>query len=102
MLKTQGLTPVTMDQGMAVAKKMGAQYVECSSKEMRGVDEIFDQAIDIVVANDRRNLEAAMAAADSGSSKTGGGSGSSGRKGSGGGMAGARAFKKKKRNCNFL
>ena len=93
MLKTQGLTPVTMDQGMAVAKKMGAQYVECSSKEMRGVDEIFDQAIDIVVANDRRNLEAAMAAASSSS-----GGGSSG----GGKSSGLRTFKKKKRNCNFL
>ena len=92
MLKTQGLTPVTMDQGMAVAKKMGAQYVECSSKEMRGVDEIFDQAIDIVVANDRRNLEAAMAAASSGS----------GGKDGGGKSSGLRTFKKKKRNCNFL
>lgn len=100
MLKTQGLTPVTTDQGMTVAKKMGAQYMECSSKEMQGVDEIFDQAIDIVVANDRRNLEAAMAAA---SSNSGGGSGgatsSSSRKGSGGGI---RTFKKKKRECKFL
>ncbi|UKZ80441.1 hypothetical protein TrVFT333_008202 [Trichoderma virens FT-333] len=63
MLKTQGLTPVTAEQGMAVAKKMGAQYMECSSKEMRGVDEIFEQAIVTVVANDRRNLEAPSALA---------------------------------------
>ena len=55
MLKTQGLTPVTTEQGMAVAKKMGAQYMECSSKEMRGVDEIFERAILTVVSNDRRN-----------------------------------------------
>ncbi|KAK7756353.1 RHO4 protein [Diatrype stigma] len=103
MLKTQGLTPVTAEQGMTVAKKMGAQYMECSSKEMQGVDEIFDQAIDIVVANDRRNLDAAMAAASSskGSSKgDGGADGGSSRKGSGGGHL--RTFKKKKRNCNFL
>lgn len=57
MLKTQGLTPVTTEQGMAVAQKMGAQYMECSSKEMRGVDEIFERAILTVVANDRRNQE---------------------------------------------
>lgn len=61
MLKTQGLTPVTTEQGLAVAKKMGAQYMECSSKEMKGVDEIFEQALLTVVANDRRNLEAQAA-----------------------------------------
>jgi Ras homolog gene family, member A len=61
MLKTQGLTPITTDQGMAVAKKMGAQYMECSSKEMSGVDEIFDRAILTVVANDRKTIEAAHA-----------------------------------------
>ncbi|KAI1110646.1 ras family protein [Nemania sp. NC0429] len=102
MLKTQGLTPVTSEQGMAVAKKMGAQYMECSSKEMIGVDEIFESAIHSVVMNDRRNLEAAMAAAPKSS-----GSGVLGRKdkdgsGSGNGIPGVRAFKKKKRNCTFL
>ncbi|RYO95965.1 hypothetical protein DL765_011703 [Monosporascus sp. GIB2] len=97
MLKTQGLTPVTTEQGMAVAKKMGAQYMECSSKEMHGVDEIFDQAINVVVANDRRNLEASMPAAASSSS--GGGRGIASR--DGGGLSGVRP-KKKKRNCNFL
>jgi Ras family protein A len=57
MLKTQGLTPVSAEQAMQVANKMGAQYMECSSKEMRGVDEIFEQAILTVVENDRRMLE---------------------------------------------
>ncbi|KAF1854817.1 hypothetical protein Lal_00009398 [Lupinus albus] len=61
MLKTQGLTPVTTEQGMTVAKKMSAQYMECSSKEMSGVDEIFEQAINTVVANDRKTIEAAAA-----------------------------------------
>ena len=98
MLKTQGLTPVTTEQGMAVAKKMNAQYMECSSKEMRGVDEIFDKAILTVVANDRRNLEMAMAAAPNSSSSATGNGGKDG----GGGIPGVRAFKKKKRNCNFL
>ncbi|ETS85347.1 GTP-binding protein rhoC [Pestalotiopsis fici W106-1] len=94
MLKTQGLTPVTAEQGMAVARKMGAQYMECSSKEMRGVDEIFDQAIITVVGNDRRNLEAAMAAADNSSSKP-----SHEKKNS---VSQIRPFKKKKRNCIHL
>jgi Ras homolog gene family, member A len=94
MLKTQGLTPVTTEQGMAVAKKMGAQYMECSSKEMLGVD---DRAIHTVVINDRRNLDAAMTAA----SKTSG-SGGSDRRDKDSGFPGVRAFKKKKRNCNFL
>jgi len=50
LLKTQGLTPVTTAQGQAVANKMGAMYMECSSKEMIGVHEIFETAIELVVA----------------------------------------------------
>jgi Ras family protein A len=96
MLKTQGLTPVTTDQGMAVARKMGAQYMECSSKEMTGVDDIFDKAILTVVGNDRRNLEMAMASAPTSSSR----GHSSGEKG--GGFGNVRTFKKKKRNCIHL
>lgn len=89
MLKTQGLTPVTAEQGMAVAKKMGAQYMECSSKEMWGVDEIFERAILTVVANDRRNMETPSALAVS----------------AGDGRTQAPAvggLKRKKRKCNFL
>lgn len=99
MLKTQGLTPVTTDQGLAVSKKMGAQYMECSSKEMRGVDEIFERAILTVVANDRRNIEAQMVSAN-----TGGGSGSGGGIGPGGGTEGGLVApkRKKKRSCKIL
>ncbi|EEH41966.1 GTP-binding protein RHO4 [Paracoccidioides lutzii Pb01] len=50
LLKTQGLTPVTPEQGQAVAKRMGATYVECSSKEMRGVDEVFELAVNTAVS----------------------------------------------------
>ncbi|KAI0465637.1 GTP-binding protein rho4 [Xylaria cf. heliscus] len=101
MLKTQGLTPVTTEQGMAVAKKMGAQYMECSSKEMVGVDEIFEAAIHTVVVNDKRNIEAAMAAAPKSSSSATSNPFSRKDKDSTG-VPGVRAFKKKKRNCNFL
>lgn len=89
MLKTQGLTPVTAEQGMAVAKKMGAEYMECSSKEMRGVDEIFERAIMTVVANDRRNLETPTAmAVSAGDGKTQ--------------APVVGGIKRKKRKCNFL
>lgn len=92
MLKTQGLTPVTREQGMAVARKMNAQYMECSSKEMKGVDEIFEQALITVVANDRRNLESQDASA------------SRGRRGSVNPMnlPGVGALRKKKRKCPIL
>ena len=52
LLKTQGLTPVTQEQGQNVARQMGAMYVECSSKEMTGVHEIFDLAVDTVVSRE--------------------------------------------------
>lgn len=90
MLKTQGLTPVTSDQGMTVAKKMSAQYMECSSKEMRGVDEIFEQAILTVVANDRKTIEA---------SATQHGSSSADKRSS---LPGVGQVKRKKRKCQFL
>ncbi|UQC74772.1 Ras family protein [Colletotrichum lupini] len=93
MLKTQGLTPVTQEKGRAVARKMGAQYVECSSKEMTGVDEIFEQAILTVVANDRKNQEAQAAASPSTPS---------GPPGSSAGFHGVALKKKKKRNCKIL
>jgi hypothetical protein len=87
MLKTQGLTPVTAEQGLAVAKKMGAQYMECSSKEMKGVDEIFERAILTVVANDRKNLETQAL------------SGGGGTNGTDGIPVVGALKKKKRRNC---
>lgn len=76
---------------MAVAQKMNAQYMECSSKEMKGVDEIFEQAITTVVSNDRRTLE--MQAAHQPSSRESGRSS---------GVPGVGGVRKKKRKCNFL
>lgn len=69
---------------MAVARKMGARYMECSSKEMTGVDEIFNEAINTVVANDRSNQQQQQPEAAS-----------RGQSGSGG-------MRKRKRNCRFL
>lgn len=40
---------------------MGAYYMECSSKEMDGVEEIFDRAIEIAVGDEYKVKEAAKA-----------------------------------------
>lgn len=45
------MTPVTQLQGEEVAKRMGARYAECSSKEMVGVHEVFDLAMDMAVGD---------------------------------------------------
>lgn len=51
MLSAQGLTPVTTAQGLAVAAKMGATYMECSARTNVGVREIFDKAVTIAVGD---------------------------------------------------
>ena len=81
LLKTQGLTPVTSEQGAAVAKRMGATYAECSSKEMVGVTEIFEHAVDMAV----------------------GGREGSWRNGASSRVSnGSRGMKRKRTNCKFL
>ena len=87
MLKTQGLTPVTTEQGLAVADKMQAQYMECSSKEMLGVDEIFERAILTVVANDRTNYDATPPSSSSNKKSA---------------FPGMKVPKKRKRRCQVL
>lgn len=86
LLKTQGLTPVTQQQGRAVADRMGAMYMECSSKEMTGVHDIFDTAIDITVRG--RDDDVIYA----------GGAGKS----SGVGGNGVPVKRKKRSNCKIL
>ena len=49
LLRTQGLTPVTPEQGRSVAKRMNALYIECSAKENAGVKEVFELAINTVI-----------------------------------------------------
>lgn len=56
--------------------------MECSSKEMVGVDEIFDEAINTVVANDRSNQQTQVQ--------------------SGPTSQPSAMKKRRKRNCNFL
>ncbi|CCM06081.1 uncharacterized protein FIBRA_08328 [Fibroporia radiculosa] len=45
MLSAQGLTPVASDQGMSVAREIGAKYIECSAKLGTGVKEVFTLAL---------------------------------------------------------
>ena len=63
-----------------MADKMGAMYMECSSKEMSGVHEIFETAIDTAVRGREDDV---------------GGEGSAGK-------TGAPAKKKTRSNCKIL
>ncbi|KAF7293166.1 hypothetical protein HMN09_01194600 [Mycena chlorophos] len=45
MLAAQGMTPVSSEQGAAVAKEIGAKYVECSAKTGANVHEVFNLAL---------------------------------------------------------
>lgn len=48
---------MTPEQGQNVAKQMGAMYVECSSKEMSGVHEVFELAVDTAVGRENKTKE---------------------------------------------
>jgi Rho family protein len=45
MLGAQGQVPVTPDQGGAVAREIGAKYIECSAKTGSGVQDVFNLAL---------------------------------------------------------
>lgn len=78
LLRTQGLTPVTPEQGAAVARKMGAQYIECSAKEAQGINEVFELAINTAVQVEEASYE---------------------DEGARGGVVGKKVKKAKKRKC---
>ena len=81
LLRTQGLTPVTPEQGEAVAKQMGAAYIECSAKESRGIQEVFDLAINTAIRAEEESYEV---------------------KPSTKGSSGVKVKKAKKRKCGIL
>lgn len=45
MLGAQGQAPITPDQGAAVAREIGAKYIECSAKTGTGVQDVFSLAL---------------------------------------------------------
>jgi Ras homolog gene family, member A len=85
---------VTQAQGQAVATKMGAKYMECSSKEWIGVEEIFDTAI-VDAVRMGEEMEARMRGEQIGSRD--GQEGNSSGRGSKGGKR-----KKGSRSCRIL
>ncbi|EKM74697.1 hypothetical protein AGABI1DRAFT_116772 [Agaricus bisporus var. burnettii JB137-S8] len=45
MLHAQGQSTVTSEQGQAVAKEIGAKYIECSAKTGTGIKDVFTLAL---------------------------------------------------------
>lgn len=91
-----------------MAKKMGALYMECSSKEMTGVHEIFDTAINTVVAEQEGLLnpvESNTRTGSRGKTESGTNNGSSANMGGSGGNKKplvAPSKKKKRSGCKIL
>ena len=47
----RGERPITTEEGQALAAKLGAaKYMECSSKAHKGVDEVFNEAIQVALS----------------------------------------------------
>jgi hypothetical protein len=69
---------------------MGASYVECSSKEMRGVDDVFAQAVDTVVTTEEESWKPTKQSSSNNRNSV---------KPSGGGRPGKKI---KKRTCKIL
>lgn len=88
---------MTPEQGETVARRMNASYIECSSKEMRGVDEVFALAVHTAVSQEEQWASSSRPGTTTTGNTSGGGSTSAG--GSGGGMRGKKI---KKRSCKIL
>jgi Ras homolog gene family, member A len=58
MLAAQGQRPVSKEQGMEVAKRIGARYAECSSKEGWGVGEVMQLGMGETLRKGRREASA--------------------------------------------
>ncbi|KDE06558.1 hypothetical protein MVLG_03205 [Microbotryum lychnidis-dioicae p1A1 Lamole] len=54
LLAAQGRHPVTTEEGQAVARRIGASYAEVSAMHRRGVDEVFQLALDLAIKGTSR------------------------------------------------
>ena len=70
---------MTTEQGQNVASQMGATYVECSSKEMSGVHEVFELAVDTAVGREIAMKEQRQTQTQFGGNQIGGAGGSNKR-----------------------
>lgn len=90
---------MTPEQGETVARRMNASYIECSSKEMRGVDEVFALAVHTAISQEEQWVSSSRPSATTTGKSGGGGSANAGGSGGGGGMGGKKI---KKRSCKIL
>jgi Rho family protein len=59
-MRAQGTTPITPEEGEAVAREIGARaYLECSSRTGQGVAEVFDEALRLCLKGRRSSSRAA-------------------------------------------
>ncbi|KAK6335388.1 Rho GTPase [Orbilia brochopaga] len=72
LLRTQGLSAVPVEEALETARTMGAVYMECSSKTMQGVHELFELAVTTAVGKVGRG---SPGNSSSSSGRTPGGSG---------------------------
>ncbi|XP_071318116.1 rho-related GTP-binding protein RhoG-like isoform X2 [Trachinotus anak] len=57
-LKEQNQTPVTQQQGTALAKQIKAvKYLECASINQVGLDEVFDEAVRVFLSHSSANMK---------------------------------------------
>lgn len=60
LMRAQGTTPITPEEGEAVAREIGARaYLECSSRTGQGVDEVFEEALKLCLKGRRMSARAA-------------------------------------------
>jgi Rho family protein len=53
----ENISPVTYKEGTEIAKELGAQYMECSSRHQTGVSEIFEEAVRTVLYKDQHKYD---------------------------------------------
>ncbi|KAJ9115704.1 hypothetical protein QFC20_001031 [Naganishia adeliensis] len=60
LMRAQGTTPITKEEGEAVAREIGARaYLECSSRTGQGVAEVFEEALRLCLKGRRSSSRAA-------------------------------------------